>query len=94
MNRRSKLKFSIAILLIVIGIVLAMHGSIHYRDISFLPMCLGMAILFISIFAEVGRRGSLDSRGGGYERYKILAILLGFALAFIILGVIIPLMQG
>jgi hypothetical protein len=68
-----------------------MHGSINYRNTLLLPMGLGISILFISISAEVSRRGSLDNKGVSRD---ILIILLGFAIAFFIIGVIIPLVQG
>ena len=49
-------KFVVGILLCIFGGALAMHGSIHYRDISFLPISLGLTVLFISAFREIGRR--------------------------------------
>jgi hypothetical protein len=71
--------------------VLAMRGSVNYGDVLLSPMSLVISILLISISTEVGRRGSLDNKGVSRD---ILIILLGFAIAFFIIGIIIPLTQG
>jgi hypothetical protein len=71
--------------------VLAMHGSIDYGNVLLLPMSLVISVLLISISAKVSRRGSLDNKGVSRD---LLIILLGFAIAFFIIGVIIPLIQG
>jgi len=59
-SKKFLFQFSAGILLIILGIILAMHGSIHYRDISFLPMSLGVVVLFISLFRELGENSGMN----------------------------------
>ncbi|KXA91832.1 hypothetical protein AKJ63_00730 [candidate division MSBL1 archaeon SCGC-AAA259D18] len=81
----------VAVVFIAAGVVLAIDKSIEIREISFLPMCFGLTVLFLSIFVKLGRRGTLSRKGISYKPFIFLA---GFALSFFIIGVIIPFMQG
>jgi hypothetical protein len=49
------IKFYVGILLCIFGVALAIQESIHYRDISFLPLSAGITVLIISIFREIVR---------------------------------------
>jgi hypothetical protein len=51
--KKRTLKFVVGILLCIFGVVLAMQESIHYRDISFLPLSAGITVLIISAFIEI-----------------------------------------
>jgi hypothetical protein len=53
--KKSLLKFYVGILLCIFGIALAVQESIHYRDISFLPLSAGITVLIISAFREIVR---------------------------------------
>ena len=57
-GKKPLFKFVIGILLCIVGVALAIHESINYRDISFLPISAGVTILLISAFREIVRRSS------------------------------------
>lgn len=54
-SKRYLIKFIVGIILCIAGVVLALHESIHYRDISFVPLSAGITILIISAFREIVR---------------------------------------
>ncbi|KXA98561.1 hypothetical protein AKJ41_06475 [candidate division MSBL1 archaeon SCGC-AAA259O05] len=74
-------KDMVAAVFIVVGVVFAAHGSIKVREISFLPLCFGLTVLFLSIFVKLGRRGTLSRKGISYKPFIFLA---GFALPFLL----------
>lgn len=96
--KKPLLKFTVGTLLCASGAALAIQESVHYRDISPLPLSLGLAVLSISFFAEFGRRAGrrspLGSEGLSYESYKILAIVVVVAISLFIIGVVIPLIYS
>jgi hypothetical protein len=49
------IKFYVGILLCIFGVALAIQESIHYQDISFLPLSAGITVLIISAFREIVR---------------------------------------
>jgi len=67
-NKRFLFKFSVGILLIILGLVFAMHESIHYRDISFLPLSLGVTVLLISLFRKLGENSGMGPESQGSEK--------------------------
>ncbi|KXA94631.1 hypothetical protein AKJ65_03860 [candidate division MSBL1 archaeon SCGC-AAA259E19] len=56
MRRDCKIGLTVGFVLIVIGLVLTIHQSIHVRDISFLPMSAGIAVVFVFGLRFIGRR--------------------------------------
>lgn len=53
-----------ATIFIIMEVIFAAHGSTKVQDMSFLLMCFGLTVSFLSIFVKLGRRGTFPFMQG------------------------------